>query len=150
MLGRTHLAIGLLTASVIEPYMFVMNKSIYYLLVGIGSILPDIDHKGSTINRILPLTHYAANWITHRGIFHTIFMPILFWLILWNLTLHFYGWWLLIGYLTHLVADSFTKLGVNWLYPLSKQKLCGFMETGTWIETVLFLSICILFFIYWL
>ncbi|MBI4449157.1 metal-dependent hydrolase [Candidatus Woesearchaeota archaeon] len=138
MLGRTHLAIGLLTALALDSFISPINRIAYYLLVLIGSILPDIDHEGSTINNIVPLTHYAAKLVTHRGIFHTIFAPMAIAFVISTLTQAEYGWFVLIGYLSHLASDSCTKLGVNWLHPFSDQKLVGPITTGTWMETLLF------------
>ena len=140
MLGRTHLAIGALTALALESFITPTNQAAYYIVVLIGSLLPDVDHEGSTINNLFPLTHYAAKLVTHRGIFHTIFAPIAIGFVIGTLTQPQYGWYVLIGYLSHLASDSLTKLGVNWLYPFTEEKLGGPVTTGTWVETLIFWS----------
>jgi len=106
-----------------------------------GSLLPDVDHKGSKINRLLPVTKLVAAFFRHRGFFHSIFPP----LIILGVG-YYYGFVLVaqalaIGYLSHLVSDSFTKLGVNYLYPVSQFRVMGFIEVGTIWESVLFAAV---------
>lgn len=66
-----------------------------------------------------------APWLKHRGMTHTVWMlPLWGWL----------GWGLqvelgiegvavaaVLGYMSHLVADTMTPSGVKWLYPLTKK-----------------------------
>lgn len=83
----------------------------------VGSLLPDIDHPQSLINRVLIVTRLLTLFVTHRGITHT----------LWALC--FVAWMgfsflpeaaaigLVIGYASHLALDLITPQGIRPLYP---------------------------------
>jgi inner membrane protein len=138
MLGRTHLVFGILSASLLATFVHVDDLPLFFVLTAIGALLPDIDHEGSTINKILPVTRFIAPLFTHRGFFHSVF-PIL-------ALYFFFGWagyplvglYLGFGYFSHLVSDSFTKLGVNFLHPLTRIRARGFIEVGTFQESIFF------------
>ena len=144
MLARTHAAIGLLTAAILYP---VLNIRWYFLFpaVILGSILPDIDHEGSKINQILPLTKYFAKFFRHRGFFHSIY-PVLFFILLEFLTkMSGIGIALAIGYTTHLLSDGLTPMGVNLLHPAAKLKIEGFIPTGGVVEAIVFIFASVAF-----
>ena len=102
--------------------------------VGVGSLLPDIDHPKSIMGHIIPL-HYlhklCSNWKwykksnriwKHGGITHTILINT------WIFILGYYIESLLIagigiGYMTHLYADHVTgnKLPMVW-WPINKRR----------------------------
>ena len=97
----------------------------------------------------------------HRGVTHTgllwlcLIAPLVFYVLtgepstLTNVILSVYVGFL-IGWFSHLVADSFNKKGVPWLFPLSSKKI-NFMTvtTGTHQETVFrFASIIVFVAIY--
>ena len=56
----------------------------------------------------------------------------------------FYAFAFLIGYASHLLSDGFTKMGVNFLHPVAKLHLSGFVETGTYAEVVILIAILVL------
>ena len=56
MLGKTHLAIGVLGALLLLPFIDVPNAFVFIVIVAIGALLPDIDHEKSTINKVCPVT----------------------------------------------------------------------------------------------
>ena len=96
---KGHIIVGLLLAP------FVTHTGIGVVLILFGSILPDIDHPGSTIGRYNPL-HFIRGAVKHRGKCHTLGGVVL-------LSLPFYlldGWttvgFVLIGAIGHLVADK--------------------------------------------
>jgi len=52
--------------------------------------------------------------------------------------LFYIGLAIFIGYLTHLIADSITLEGINFLYPFSSFRIKGLIRTGSLIESLLF------------
>ncbi|RJE88816.1 metal-dependent hydrolase [Paenibacillus sp. 1011MAR3C5] len=66
-----------------------------------------------------------APWLKHRGMTHTIWLlPIWWWLGLGleqYLNLDGIAVTAMLGYLSHLAADTLTPSGVKWLYPLTKK-----------------------------
>jgi len=114
----------------------------------VGSVFPDIDEPHSYIGaRTRGISDIIGGVFGHRGITHG-----LAGLIISTLTLfianRFFGFnnavvfWFGFGYLAHLIEDSFSKSGVAWLQPLSKDSLqFGFNKlyyvTGSLVETVI-------------
>jgi len=89
MLGKSHLLVGLTAGVVLDsvahlsgppltmsgsvPLSLVINKAIFYFMVGFGALLPDIDNARSTMGRKLgwvskEIQHVAG----HRTVFHSI------------------------------------------------------------------------------
>ncbi|HSU73182.1 MAG TPA: metal-dependent hydrolase [Candidatus Binatia bacterium] len=141
MMGRTHLAIGILLGLLLLPFISVPSVFVFLLLISIGALLPDIDHEHSTMNRICPVTRIVPTFFKHRGFFHSIFPPALLLAIFWYFGENFVGLSLTLGYLSHLLSDSLTRMGVNLLYPVSLWRMQGPFETGKLMETVLFFSV---------
>ena len=141
MMMGTHVAFAILAALIFEPFLNTGNIALYIGLVAFGTLLPDVDHKNSTINKILPLTKWFSYFFKHRGFFHSIFPILIIYGIFWFFDLQFVGIALSLGYMTHLVSDSLTKMGVNFLYPVSKFKIQGFIETNTILELVTFVIV---------
>jgi len=138
MLARTHAAIGLFTAAIFFPILRI-KWYLFFPFVILGSILPDIDHEGSKINQILPLTKYFAKFFKHRGFFHSIY-PVIFFIFLEFLTnMRGIGFALAIGYVSHLLSDGLTPTGVNLLHPAAKLKIEGFIPTGGVVEAIVFI-----------
>ncbi|MBI4148462.1 metal-dependent hydrolase [Candidatus Woesearchaeota archaeon] len=135
------MAIGLLVALIAAPVLASDQKVVFVVLVVFGSLLPDVDHKGSKINRLLPVTKLVATFFRHRGFFHSIFPPLIILGIGYYYEFILVAQALAIGYLSHLLSDSFTKLGVNYLYPVSQFRVMGFIEVGTIWESVLFAGV---------
>ena len=143
MLARTHVAIGILAALLAKPLFAINNTFVFVLLVCIGALLPDVDHGGSTINRMVPVTTLVPLLFRHRGFFHSIFAALILFGTFSLFNQLFVGAALAFGYALHLLADSFTKQGVNWLYPLSTFRMAGPIETGELAETILFVFVII-------
>lgn len=89
-------------------------------LAAAGSLLPDLDHAGSTAARALgPLTAAPA-WVLqrafgHRGALHSALAAALLGAVLWCLV----GQWALpvaAGYAAHLVEDCWTPAGLPQLW----------------------------------
>ncbi len=141
MLVRTHLVFAVLCAIIIDMIIPISNRYLFYGLIIFGALLPDIDHKGSTINKILPITDIIATLFKHRGFFHSIFPIFILYGISYALGYPIAGIYVGIGYFTHLISDAFTKLGVNFLHPFSRLHARGFIEVGTFEETVFFVAV---------
>ena len=85
-----------------------------------------------------------SSWIIniilgHRGVIHSIWIP----LALYIFIVPFSMWVALalsLGYLSHLVADSFTLDGVPFFWPFTK-RVSGFIRTGSMLENIIFLGI---------
>ena len=143
MLGRTHIAIGVLCALFALPFVSVPSKIVFVVLVGFGALLPDVDHENSKINKICPVTRIVPKFFKHRGFFHSLFPPALLVLAGWYFHEQFLLYSLAFGYLTHLASDGLTKMGVNYLHPLSTWHMRGPVETGTLFETAIFIGVLV-------
>ncbi|MBD3319287.1 hypothetical protein GF342_05255 [Candidatus Woesearchaeota archaeon] len=141
MLARTHVAFGLFSAALAHAFIPIAEPLLFYALVAIGALLPDIDHQGSTINRVFPVTKIVGTFFRHRGFFHSVFPIALLLLITMGTGYARAGYYLGFGYFTHLLSDSFTRLGVNFLHPFSRLHARGFIDVGTLEETVFFVSV---------
>ena len=135
MMARTHIAFGLLTAAILHPYLGG-DPFIFYLLILLGVLLPDIYHQSSSINKLMPITNILPHIFAHRGIFHSVFPAAGLMLLFSIFSRQEYGIYLAMGYLAHLASDALTKMGVNLLYPVVKIKIRGPVTTGTHQETV--------------
>lgn len=81
-----------------------------------GSLLPDIDSKRSILGRFVP---FVEEIIGHRTYTHTI------WVVLLLSALAYYVgnlflWMVVLGYIGHIIQDSFSVQGIDWLYPFGK------------------------------
>lgn len=119
----------------------------------IGSLFPDIDHRGSYLGRKAKITSTITNALFgHRGITHspiamTIFVFLLYmasklFFISPIIKLWFIGFFL--GILSHIFLDMLTKGGVPLLYPFSKKKISlTNIKTGSVGEKVIMIIIMI-------
>jgi membrane-bound metal-dependent hydrolase YbcI (DUF457 family) len=180
MEGRSHLLVGLTAGVVLDSFVhltgdpltavksvtlaLLVKKAVYYLMVGVGALLPDIDNARSTLGLKLgwiskQIQHIAG----HRTLFHSILGLILGsllaiglqQLVIYLLAQHgfvapalyirgsylvFYA--VLFGCVMHIAADGLTEGGVPLLWP--NHKRFGFppdprwrFRTGTWPEFVI-------------
>lgn len=180
MEGRSHLLVGLTAGVVFDslvhlsgpPLMtakavtltLVVRKTIYYLMVGFGALLPDIDNARSTLGQQLGWISKEIQRVAgHRTIFHSILGLVLGSLLAIGLqelviyllaqhgftapALYIRGSYLvffavLFGCVMHIAADALTQGGVPLLWPYRKH--FGFppnprwrFRTGTWPEFVI-------------
>ena len=124
MTTPTHIAFGLLTvAGTFSFFSLPLHRNLPAVACAIiGSVLPDIDSPRSYIGRVLP---YASIPIErqwgHRTITHSlpclIALSVMIWpLLIWQTPCYAA---LLLGYMSHLIADCATKSGVPLFYPYS-------------------------------
>ncbi|MGZ3630336.1 MAG: metal-dependent hydrolase [Ktedonobacteraceae bacterium] len=190
MLGRSHVMFGLTAAVVLDgvmhisgsplatttpvPVDLIINKVIFFSMVALGALLPDIDNAQSTIGRRFgwiskEIQHIAG----HRTIFHSLLGLLsgsLFALGLQQLLIFFLAQRgfifpaqfiekshlvfvaILIGCILHIAADGLTEGGVPLLWP--NHKRFGFppnphwrFRTGDWPEYVIVYSCMLVVFL---
>jgi len=144
MLGRTHLAFGFLTALIMRNFVPTGNVFIFFGMVLLGSLLPDIDSPNSTIVNKIPWLLKPISYLSkHRGIFHSLVMGIPLAGAIFYLISRTYGVAFFIGYFSHLLIDGITLQGVNFLHPISKLQMSGFIETGKILEHIILILIVV-------
>ena len=177
MEGRSHLLVGLtagvvldsvvhltgdpLTMAKVVPLTLVVKKAVYYLMVGFGSLLPDIDNARSTLGHKFGWVSKGIQRIAgHRTLFHSLLGLAIGALLAIGLeqlvsfllssrgfiipaqfvrASHLVFFAVLFGCIMHIAADGLTEGGVPLLWP--KHKRFGFppnpdlrFRTGTWRE----------------
>ena len=122
MTAPTHITFGLLTvAGSFSLFSLPLHRNLPAIVCAIiGSVLPDVDSPNSYIGRVLP---YASIPIErqwgHRTITHSLLcllaLPFIIWpLLIWQPSCYSA---VLLGYMSHIVADCATKSGVPLFYP---------------------------------
>ena len=154
MRAPTHAAFGLLcTASLFA----LCGRSLHQDLPAIGfallgSLLPDLDSPQSALGRCLPfLSEPIERRWGHRGVTHSLLALGALGAILLPLGPYRWAWYaaLLTGYLSHLVADCYTKSGAPLFHPYPRY--CVFprgdrfrIHTGSVQEGVLLIVLLLL------
>jgi inner membrane protein len=109
----------------------------FYVLIFVllSTVFVDVDSKRSWFgNRwyFRPL-----QWMTrHRGVLHGLFSGVLLSLII-GVVSRWAGFGFLVGYISHLGLDCFTKSGVALFWPIGF-KIKGFVKSGGIVEDVIF------------
>ncbi len=151
MTGRTHdlAALTALGAAVmLEPLRTVTLSTVLVAVLAnqIGGILPDIDQPTAPLWKNLPEGKWFGKLFDksiggHRFLTHSILGIVIFGFlarlllsflhpIIKSVNIGLVWWAFLIGLVSHLILDSFTKEGVPWLLPLSKK--FGFPPVKAW------------------
>jgi len=133
MLVKTHLAIG--AFAIILFFPLVNNPFTFVIIALLATVLPDIDTGFSTIgkNRFNRLVQFFTE---HRGAIHSLtFCLVLSLLLAVFIPVLAFGFFL--GFSMHLLADSFTKMGIVPFWPY-RRKAQGFLKTGGMVETGVF------------
>ncbi len=126
MLGRTHLAFGILLGLL----YYVTGAPLWVLFfIPIASILMDVDEKHSYVGRHAKIISWA---FTHRGFFHSIWFVAISWLIAREIS-SVLATSILIAYFGHLLLDAISKQGIKIFWPL-KWHLKGPFRVGKWEE----------------
>ncbi len=153
MLWVTHIVFSLLIYGIMVRFGVFPLSNWYILLVSLGAVFPDIDHPGSFVSHLnfwFRLSSKAISLGGHRGPTHTIWANIL----AFPIAIIVFRWLgiggfveaglFVIGYLSHLIADSLTVSGVAWFSPLDKHRIRGPVKTGSVFEVLLFLLFSVL------
>lgn len=131
MRWTTHLAGGMFAATMIgQPLAGVA-------VAGVVSLLPDIDSYKSKIGRQVPLISIPANIVFgHRGVLHSL----LAFAVVLAVSLKFFPAWVIpiaVGYLSHLILDSFTPSKVPWLWPYQERLGIPLIRTNSLLDILL-------------
>lgn len=139
MTGRTHdlaafTALGLVVVSNPLPKITLATALVAFVANMIGGIVPDVDQPTAPFWRNLPIGGIFGKFFGkllggHRFLSHSILGIFIFGL-LWrflleilkpsftNLNMEIIWWAFMIGFLSHLIMDTFTREGVPWLLPI--------------------------------
>ncbi len=187
MEGKSHLLVGLTAGVVLDslvhvtgdpltmaktvPLSLLINKGIYYIMVGFGALLPDIDNARSTLGLKLGVISKEIQHIAgHRTVFHSLLGLLVGTLLAvgaeqvtgYLLASHGYPVpaqivesshlvivAVLFGCVMHIAADALTYGGVPLFWPIKGRY--GFppdsrwrFKTGTWPEHVIVWTFIIL------
>lgn len=151
---RTHFT---LTMAIGLPLMAATNEISFLngLALGLGSLLPDIDHPSSFLGKRNKIASGITNkTFGHRGATHSLLGVILVFVIGTFIQFHYLSssgkyvtFWLVLGYLLHLIEDSFSKEGIPWLWPYKKHcspKLIYYTTGGIGEYLILGFTLCLL------
>jgi inner membrane protein len=187
MEGRSHLLVGLTAAVVLDsvvhvtgaplmtasavPVTLLVKKIVFYGMVGLGALLPDIDNAHSTLGQKLGWVSKTIQHVAgHRTLFHSLLglalgsllalgleQLVADVLVMRGLTIparfvrgeHLVFLSVLFGCVMHIAADALTEGGVPLFWPYPKRY--GFppnphwrFRTGTWPEFVIVYGFMIL------
>ena len=142
MLFNTHITFAFLISLFIYPF-FTFYPFFSIIIICLASTLPDLDHQNSKISKKNPLRFITKLILKHRGVLHSFFAPLFLYLVLWLINTELASL-IFIGYTSHLLMDSFTKMGIRPLYPLFNFRIKGNTRTNSIIERFLFLLIMII------
>jgi membrane-bound metal-dependent hydrolase YbcI (DUF457 family) len=130
MMGHTHMVFGFLVGLVMLPVFSPASPILFVTLTTIAALFPDVDHEGSKINKYIPVTRWASRFFKHRGFFHSVWPAIIIYALFFLAGWREIGLAITVGYMSHLVSDSITKMGINFLHPFSTLRVQGFLTTG--------------------
>lgn len=139
MMFKTHLLFGFLVGLFALSFFNVGNKYLFLFFVLLGALMPDIDETRSKIGQEIKIVSRVINFaFGHRGFMHTVYVPLIVFLVFLAFGQMMWGFGFLVGYLSHIFIDGLTLAGVEMFHPLSKMKMRGFIRTGGFWEYVVF------------
>lgn len=121
-------------------FSFLLMLVIIYSGLLLGSLLPDVDSATSILGRYVP---FIESIFGHRTYFHTLWVVGVLTLLSYNVN-YLFIWSVSFGYLSHLIQDSFSILGINWFYPLPKRPHFGLYRVGSVSESIFYYAMLIL------
>ena len=139
MLFKTHIAIGLFAAILFVP--LVSNPWSFVLITLIASVIPDIDTPFSKFGRNMP-AKVVQVFTTHRGMVHSLTICVLLSLII-SVFVPILAFGFFVGYSLHLLADSFSKMGVTPFWPYSRVAK-GMLPVGGVVEKGIFFTFVVI------
>jgi len=164
MTARTHDAIAfasLVTIATLSPPNSLNIPTLGAALVGniVGSLIPDMDQASNRLWDLLPMGEHLGKifrkiFLSHRTLSHSLLGLFLIANVLYFLLPKFLNpnyvnaqtvfAAMMIGYISHLFADSLTKEGLPLLFPLKINIGIPPMKflritTGSWVENFLVL-----------
>lgn len=101
----------------------------------LGALLPDIDHPNSWAGRKMKLISVPLSLVVgHRGVTHSLLAVLTGCGILAMMGLDWVAAPVVLGYLSHLAADSLTPSGVPLLWPMKRRFTLNLCQTGSVTE----------------
>lgn len=82
-----------------------------------ASILPDVDTRKSWLGRWIPVWLFTK----HRGVTHSLLGLFVISFLCFLCTNFYAAFLFFFGYLSHLILDSYTPMGVPWKWPKNKR-----------------------------
>lgn len=175
MTARTHDAFAftsLVTVAAIYPPSEINLYTFFACIIGniVGALIPDMDDQGNRLWDLMPAGNmfgkiFRRIFYKHRTISHSLLgMFIVYKFFEWLLpkilnpefidpTLLLYS--IMIGFISHLVADGLTKDGVPLFFPF--KPYIGFppfeklrVRTGSWVENFVVMPALGIYFIWFL
>ncbi len=163
MTWPTHALLGINTLWLLAPLppeVLQANIGVLAAAAVLGALMPDLDASESKIKHLkIPNTQIKPFMLPamivsrsdqHRGLMHS--LAGLGMMAIFAFPLTFYAGWavgiaFLLGYASHLVADSATKSGIRLLYPRAQRfyllPLAWRFTTGSLAEEALFLPLAL-------
>ena len=139
----THLAFSFFVAYLTSKF-FGIGQLYFIVLVCLFGILPDIDTYKSKAGKKVPFISFLFKFFFgHRGVFHSLFTPMLLYLFFLFIGHEIIGLAILLGYFSHIILDALTPSGVRLLWPF-RFRIKGFIKTNSFLEKILFLFLCII------
>lgn len=132
MKGKNHLTCGIIAGigcaatGVIFKNINILNAGTMAVCAAAASLIPDIDIPNSKFGRLIkPISKLINKIFGHRTITHSILwiIPLII-LYIKNIDNN-YAYLVLgsiIGFLTHIFSDTFTRGGVPWLWPFKRKR----------------------------
>jgi len=158
MRGHTHILFAVALGSLYFNHFSTgdwISKAGFALALIFGALLPDIDEKESTMSKQHPFWNRIANSLSaHRGLFHTIWIPIIIFLVAYFVVSKYFAipalmlMGFFIGYGSHLIADSMTVQGTTPLHPVHRGRINGFIKTGGILETIFMCALVVFLMFY--
>ena len=141
---HTHVLIGIVVFLTFKDFFSGGNEIIFFSMVLLGSVLPDIDERRSRINRWSGLIGIiVAFFAKHRGFFHSLLLYVILLLVVSFYWSKYYAWGLFLGYVAHLLGDGITRMGVPVFYPLSRFRVKGPIKVGGFTEGLIMVGLAI-------
>ena len=132
---KTHLAISSALMLFFLPH--VAHKLVFVPVLLFATLLPDIDSMYSTLGHHW-LFRPMQFFVRHRGLIHSLTICLIL-----SLAFAFYipvvALPFFLGYMSHLVGDSFTQEGVRFFWPF-RELTSGRIRTGGVFEDGVFYS----------
>ncbi len=133
MLIRTHVMFAIFLVLIF--FQHVSNRFLFLIMVLVGTVVPDLDTNRSSYGRHL-IFRPMQFFMKHRGVLHSFTTAaLLSLLIAVFFPVASFGFFL--GYVGHLIIDSFTPDGIRPFWPL-KYGSVGPVRTGGRLEETLF------------
>jgi len=108
----------------------------------LGSLLPDIDHPQSWAGRKMRAISVPLSLVVgHRGITHSAIAVVTGLALLMVMGMGWMAAPVVVGYLSHLLADSLTPSGVPLLWPSRRRFTLNVCQTGSIVEIGLVMAI---------